>query len=73
MDRRKFFAWLGAGYASNYLTNIADTQRPAWPPSSAIDDEAFWQQVRAQFPVTKNRVYLNTGGLGPAPYSVIDK
>ncbi len=35
-------------------------------------DDAFWALVRAQYPLTRDRVYLNTGGLGPAPYVVLD-
>lgn len=46
--------------------------RPAWPPPAHLDEDDFWVQVRAQFPLTHNRAYLNTGGLGPAPYAVID-
>jgi selenocysteine lyase/cysteine desulfurase len=34
-------------------------------------DEAFWSLVREQFPLTKDRVYLNTAGLGASPYVVI--
>ncbi|MCX6145437.1 MAG: aminotransferase class V-fold PLP-dependent enzyme [Ignavibacteriales bacterium] len=43
----------------------------AWP---AIDpeDEQFWRFVRTQFPLTDERAYLNTGGLGASPYAVID-
>jgi selenocysteine lyase/cysteine desulfurase len=37
-----------------------------------MEDEAFWEVVRAQYPVTRERVYFNTGGLGPAPYPVLD-
>lgn len=42
-----------------------------WP---AIDpeDEQFWKFVRTQFPLTDERAYLNTGGLGASPYAVID-
>jgi len=42
-----------------------------WP---AIDpeDEQFWRFVRTQFPLTDERAYLNTGGLGASPYAVID-
>lgn len=42
-----------------------------WP---TIDpgDEQFWKFVRAQFPLTDERAYLNTGGLGASPYVVID-
>ncbi|NUM79069.1 hypothetical protein HUU40_32330, partial [candidate division KSB1 bacterium] len=40
----------------------------------AIDprDEAFWSLVREQFPLTRERIYLNTGGLGASPYVVIE-
>jgi selenocysteine lyase/cysteine desulfurase len=43
----------------------------AWP---VIDpaDEQFWKFVRMQFPLTDERAYLNTGGLGASPYAVID-
>lgn len=44
----------------------------SWPPEPGLSDDEYWAQVRAQFPVTHNRVYLNTGGLGPASYQVID-
>ncbi len=34
-------------------------------------DEAFWALVREQFPLTKERIYLNTAGLGASPYAVV--
>jgi selenocysteine lyase/cysteine desulfurase len=37
-----------------------------------LDDEKFWRVVRSQFPLTHERVYFNTGGLGPASYPVLD-
>jgi selenocysteine lyase/cysteine desulfurase len=36
-------------------------------------DERFWKFVRDQFPLTHERAYLNTGGLGASPYVVIDE
>ena len=36
------------------------------------DDPNFWMAVRAAYPLTRERAYLNTGGLGPAPYPVLD-
>jgi cysteine desulfurase/selenocysteine lyase len=44
---------------------------PAWP-TAGPDDEQFWKVLRAQFPLTDERAYLNTGGLGASPYAVID-
>ncbi|MDZ7373623.1 MAG: aminotransferase class V-fold PLP-dependent enzyme [candidate division KSB1 bacterium] len=34
-------------------------------------DEHFWSIVRSQFPLTRDRVYMNNGGLGPSPYQVL--
>jgi cysteine desulfurase/selenocysteine lyase len=42
-----------------------------WPQSPG-EDEAFWQFIRGQFPLSRERAYLNTGGLGASPYAVID-
>ncbi len=44
-----------------------------WQPPAGPADERFWELVRDQYPVTKNRIYLNTGGLGPACYPVLNK
>lgn len=38
----------------------------------AKDDEAYWQNVRQLFPLTKDRIYLNNGTMGPSPYPVIE-
>ena len=49
------------------------------PPVAAAINTAFtrqeadpWALIRSQFPVTGERIYMNTGGLGPASYPVID-
>ena len=36
------------------------------------DDEAYWSNVRQLFPLTRERIYLNNGTLGPSPYPVIE-
>ncbi|MCI0691722.1 aminotransferase class V-fold PLP-dependent enzyme [candidate division KSB1 bacterium] len=36
------------------------------------NDERYWALVREQFPLARERAYLNTGGLGASPYVVID-
>jgi selenocysteine lyase/cysteine desulfurase len=58
-----------SGFASKDGKAIRPTE--TWP---AIDpeDEQFWKFVRTQFPLTDERAYLNTGGLGASPYAVID-
>ena len=35
-------------------------------------DETFWQVVRDQFPLTRDRIYLNNGTMGPSPYVVLE-
>ena len=43
----------------------------AWPSPDA-PEEQFWDFVREQFPLSHDRAYFNTGGLGASPYAVID-
>jgi selenocysteine lyase/cysteine desulfurase len=33
-------------------------------------DKRFWRLIREQFPIPKDYIYLNTGGLGSSPYVV---
>lgn len=61
------------GFGTVPLLAAGNRPPPAsWPPPEPLDDEAYWKLVRAQYPLTKERAYLNTGGLGPAPYPVLD-
>ena len=67
LSRRSFFSWLGLFP----LTGATVSSRlPEYPAKG--NDEQFWTLVRAQYPLTYARVYFNTGGLGPAPYPVIE-
>jgi len=38
----------------------------------AEDDEPYWQNVRQLFPLTRDKIYLNNGTMGPSPYPVIE-
>ena len=42
------------------------------PNYDSVDDDDYWAIVRQQYPLTFDRTYFNTGGLGPAPYRVLD-
>ncbi len=57
----------GGGHAGN----VSPSAVAPWPPVDS-DDDRFWAFVREQFPLTHERAYLNTGGLGASPYQVID-
>ena len=78
VDRKSFLRGLGAGalglLASRSLGAMeADGYQSATTPVWTADDpEEFWRQVRAQYPMTPERTYFNTGGLGPAPGRVLD-
>jgi selenocysteine lyase/cysteine desulfurase len=38
----------------------------------AHDDEAYWNNVRQLFPLSREWAYLNNGTFGPSPYPVIE-
>jgi len=77
MKRNDFFktvfGTLALASFPGFKTKPVDANRslPAWPTASP-DDEQFWKVLRVQFPLTDERAYLNTGGLGASPYAVID-
>lgn len=45
---------------------------PPVPSSVDPNDEDFWSLVREHFPLTRDRIYLNTGGLGASPFVSIE-
>jgi selenocysteine lyase/cysteine desulfurase len=77
MKRSEFFKTfagalaLGGIQGSDALAAHTTRKDQPWPAMDA-DDEQFWRFVRSQFPLTNERAYLNTGGLGASPYVVID-
>ena len=79
MIRKEFLrrtAAAAAGVAALPLLGWGDEPRiaagtPVWPDIQT-DAEQYWKFVRDQFPLTRDRAYLNTGGLGASPYVVID-
>ncbi len=71
----KSLALLAAGGAAlPALGRVAREMRSTttWPDLNP-SDERFWSFVRDQFPLSRERVYLNTGGLGASPYPVIEE
>jgi len=75
VSRRHFVGLLGPGalaFGHRAWERPAPPRRPAWPPPSDASEPDFWAMVRAQYPLSDERTYLNAGGLGPAPYPVLD-
>ncbi len=82
LDRRTFLQGLGAGavgalaapFASAAAApSAAPVPTVALPVFDAANPAPFWQAVRAQYELNERPIYLNTGGLGPAPRPVLAK
>ena len=75
MKRRKFFKVASSSMAgliafkdtNHFLPEIITEQQSIDPK-----DTKFWALIREHFPLTKERIYLNNGGLGPSPYVSIE-
>lgn len=74
LDRKAFLRRLGAGAAglaaAGAGVRAVGTPGPTWPPAAAPDTAGFWDEVRAQYALPRDRAYLNCGGLGPSPRPV---
>src|SRR5512140_1019055 len=62
----------GAAMLPGFQHASATPRVSAGVPSIDPGDEQFWKLLREEFPLTHERAYLNTGGLGASPYVVID-
>ena len=82
MERRGFLrgasSVVGASLLSGSWSAAQSAGGPSVPPmgmtnlgGGAPTDEAFWTQIRQQFRLSHDRIYLNTAGLGPSPRRVI--
>lgn len=78
LDRKTFIRRMGAGVAALTLGRSLqgkETETAMRSVSSLSEGEAaeFWRAVRALYPLENDPVYLNTGGLGPASWPVLDR
>jgi kynureninase len=76
-DRRTFLrrATLGAAglMAAPGLKAGEPPARGALPAYDERAPETFWSAVRDQFPLSRDLIYFNTGGLGPASQPALSK
>jgi len=70
-SRRRFITQVAGGVFGS-LAIRAMPRESLMRLDGAPGDEAFWKNVRDEFPLNHNRVYFNNGTMGPSPYSVID-
>ena len=73
IQRRTFLQKLGFGLALPGFFGFTEKSLQKYPFDSFMPEAVYWEQVRASFPLTKNRVYFNNGTFGPAPYPVLKK
>ncbi len=72
-SRRSFLQKLTAGIAVPTLFGINSASASTTDRiDHSLKGEEFWTELRKSFPLTKDRVYLNNGTFGPAPYPVLD-
>ena len=79
LSRRSFVSKLVGGIAGGALglsaleksLAFSNTPAPLPKPKGSLD-ENFWKMVRNQFVLRRDKIYMNTSGLGPSPRVVID-
>jgi cysteine desulfurase / selenocysteine lyase len=77
MKRKEFLKSIagtvaGAAMLPGLRLGAATTTGGMMLPPIDPSDESFWKLLRDEFPLTHERAYMNTGGLGASPYVVID-
>lgn len=71
-SRRHFIQKISAGIAIPSLLGIQTTYASeSFKINHSLESEDFWGQIRTQFPLSTERVYLNNGTFGPAPFPVL--
>ena len=77
LDRRSFLRAATGGAAATVLSpallEALTTPPPPLPPEPLYqqDEEAYWAQVRQQFLIPPDEVYLNNGTVGSSPRPVL--
>ncbi|MFI5245375.1 MAG: aminotransferase class V-fold PLP-dependent enzyme, partial [Gemmatimonadales bacterium] len=77
LDRRRFLlSGVALGGAAVYRNHLLPDDKPSTEPmpslpAQARDDEAYWAQVRKQFLIPQDVVFLNNGSVGSSPRPVL--
>jgi len=70
-SRRNFLKKLSSGIAIPSLLGIHSARASTeFKLDHSLQGELFWDQIRTQFPLAKDRIYMNNGTFGPAPFTV---
>jgi selenocysteine lyase/cysteine desulfurase len=75
INRRNFLTQSGLGMlaATLFTSWKGEDLPPEMPDKTLLDShsEKYWKQIRKQFVLYKDRIYLNNGTMGPSPKPVI--
>ena len=77
LDRRHFLSTAAAGVAASLAFRgdlLAQIEKaPPLPDRSLLDtnEDAFWAEMRRQFLIPEDEVYLNNGTVGSSPVPVL--
>lgn len=71
--RRTFIKGSAATLAAATFGHFVFPEQQAIKPADFLksDNDEFWKAVRARFPLTDKRIYLNNGTIGPSPHPVL--
>ena len=77
IDRRHFLSTATAGFAASLALRgslLAQLEKaPPLPDHSLLDknEDAYWAEMRKQFLIPEDEVYLNNGTVGSSPAPVL--
>ncbi|MBT6769121.1 MAG: hypothetical protein HOA81_09035, partial [Opitutales bacterium] len=74
MNRKKFIGSMGLGASAILVPGCRKgiSGLSVLPDYESIDPSDYWTAVRRGYMLDTDRVYLNCGGLGPAPSRVLE-
>jgi selenocysteine lyase/cysteine desulfurase len=72
LSRKQFIRTAGLGVSFSLADWGKIFARQPLSKAPFDSDESYWQNVRQNFPLTREWTYLNNGTFGPSPYPVIE-
>ena len=72
--RRQFLQSVSASaLAAPWLPNVAEAKDAGAPSLPSATDPAYWDKLRDQFPLARDKVFFNNGTIGAMPRVVLER